>query len=304
MSRFNNLIHLAMLGLLTPPRDEHSDLLVSEPVTMHIDPKADRLFDVEVEDVSIRESDTFIAGADTAVSLVKDIKVGEIITKIIKLPWILENIVDNFHDFIISNSVTFLSNIGYLPRMQDIARAEEVPLNVLEAAFERDFLLGSLHLDGKLVAPFEAIFYQDVPEGAILGSLSQGVGDTDYDIFAEPVSEQETIRMYRNEDGPREEIIEAPCLGQARERTFGDLGVGEWVDRDTLFDNSIAAGPTFEMSPGNLKYDGVGTIVPELERFGAGLEDLDLSTEEGVRAFLDEYDLQIGVYRIKPNSEE
>ncbi len=268
MSRFNNLIHLAMLGLLTPPRDEHSDLLVSEPVTMHIDPKADRLFDVEVEAEGFTPRDR-------------------------RYYDLLGNAFQN-------DNVGF----GYGPRMQDIARAEEVPLNVLEAAFERDFLLGSLHLDGKLVAPFEAIFYQDVPEGAILGSLSQGVGDTDYDIFAEPVSEQETIRMYRNEDGPREEIIEAPCLGQARERTFGDLGVGEWVDRDTLFDNSIAAGPTFEMSPGNLKYDGVGTIVPELERFGAGLEDLDLSTEEGVRAFLDEYDLQIGVYRIKPNSEE
>ena len=44
----------------------------------------------------------------------QELKVGEIITKIIKLPWILENIVDNFHDFIISNSVTFLSNISYL----------------------------------------------------------------------------------------------------------------------------------------------------------------------------------------------
>lgn len=44
----------------------------------------------------------------------QELKVGEIITKIIKLPWILENIVDNFHDFIISNSITFVSNIGYL----------------------------------------------------------------------------------------------------------------------------------------------------------------------------------------------
>jgi len=44
----------------------------------------------------------------------QELKVGEIITKIIKLPWILDNIVDNFHDFIINNTVTFISNIGYL----------------------------------------------------------------------------------------------------------------------------------------------------------------------------------------------
>ena len=44
----------------------------------------------------------------------QELKVGEIITKIIKLPWILDNIVDNFHDFIINNSVTFISNICYL----------------------------------------------------------------------------------------------------------------------------------------------------------------------------------------------
>jgi ABC-type bacteriocin/lantibiotic exporter with double-glycine peptidase domain len=44
----------------------------------------------------------------------EELKVGEILTKIIKLPWMLDDIQDILQDFVLTSSVIVLSNFGYL----------------------------------------------------------------------------------------------------------------------------------------------------------------------------------------------
>lgn len=44
----------------------------------------------------------------------QELKVGDILTKMIKLPWILDDIQDIVQDFVMTYSVTILSNFGYL----------------------------------------------------------------------------------------------------------------------------------------------------------------------------------------------
>ena len=44
----------------------------------------------------------------------QELEVGKILTKMIKLPWLLEDIQDNIQDFILNYSVVILSNFGYL----------------------------------------------------------------------------------------------------------------------------------------------------------------------------------------------
>ena len=44
----------------------------------------------------------------------QELEVGKILTKMIKLPWILDSIQDNIQDFVLNYSVVILSNFGYL----------------------------------------------------------------------------------------------------------------------------------------------------------------------------------------------
>ena len=44
----------------------------------------------------------------------QELEVGKILTKMIKLPWILDSIQDNVQDFVLNYSVVILSNFGYL----------------------------------------------------------------------------------------------------------------------------------------------------------------------------------------------
>ena len=44
----------------------------------------------------------------------EELKVGEILTKMIKLPWILDSIQDIIQDFVLTYSIIILSNFGYL----------------------------------------------------------------------------------------------------------------------------------------------------------------------------------------------
>jgi ABC-type bacteriocin/lantibiotic exporter with double-glycine peptidase domain len=44
----------------------------------------------------------------------QELKVGEILTKMIKIPWILDSIQDDFRNFVVDNTLVVASNIGYL----------------------------------------------------------------------------------------------------------------------------------------------------------------------------------------------
>ena len=44
----------------------------------------------------------------------QELEVGKILTKMIKMPWILDKIQDNVQDFVINHSIVILSNFGYL----------------------------------------------------------------------------------------------------------------------------------------------------------------------------------------------
>ena len=44
----------------------------------------------------------------------QELKVGEILTKMIKIPWILDSIQDDFRNFVVDNTLVIASNIGYL----------------------------------------------------------------------------------------------------------------------------------------------------------------------------------------------
>ena len=44
----------------------------------------------------------------------EELEVGKILTKMIKLPWILDEIQDNVQDFVLNYSIVIMSNLGYL----------------------------------------------------------------------------------------------------------------------------------------------------------------------------------------------
>ena len=44
----------------------------------------------------------------------QELKTGEIITKLIKLPWILDSIQDYVQEFLMNNLLIIISNVGYL----------------------------------------------------------------------------------------------------------------------------------------------------------------------------------------------
>ena len=252
-------MYAALAGVMAPPRDERSDLQIPEPVTYRIDPKAERLTDAEVK------SQGFVP---------QDGRYFELLGKAIA--------TDN-------------EGWGFTPAMDDIACAEDVPREVLEAVFETDFLLAKLYLDG---GSLEATDPYGLSDEILFDYLFENIRrEPIIQDFERPLPDQEIDRMYRKERIP---VDLEKAIGHRISKTpfptdnaFGD---GEWIDRDTLFDNSRAIGPTAEMSPSNLRYGGLEDMGPGFEarvRFDYEMPQFSLEEERELldlfRETMDQY---------------
>ncbi|MBT3985590.1 hypothetical protein HOD38_05945 [archaeon] len=252
MNRFTNLMHLALMGLMVPPRDAYEELPDVQPITNTLGPGEGPIKESNLE-IYMVPLDSRLERLDVLEELTSGF-IPEDPAYFILLSQMFEN----------GSSDTNM----YVP--QAIAAFEGVPEEVIRNSLERDYLAGQLALDGESVYTIKDLLTYAASEP---------------DLMYDP-SEQEINRMFRDDE--LSNVLDNQDIPyQARQRTMGDFGEGEWVDRDTLFDNSTATGPTLGITPGNLGYSGFRNMGPGVEGgwiaagliFGESQDEADLGYE-------------------------